>query len=128
MKKPMPFRYTLAVVALVSMLACDDGMSPTEPSPGDLTGAWTGTSTYPNAPFQLDLSQTDRTLRGQYRDRLDTGISVTGTLSSSTVAIVVDFGDAKLNLEGTVTTARRVQGTMFTSALGNTRYPFTMTR
>ena len=65
------FRHPLAVVALVSMLSCDDGNGPTEPGAGDLTGAWTGTSTYPNAPFQLDLTQTDRTLRGQYRDRLD---------------------------------------------------------
>lgn len=117
-------------VALLSCLlapGCDE-KAPVAPSAADLTGTWNGTSTYPNAPFQLTLTQTGSTLRGQYADRLDRSIAVTGTFSSPTVALVVDFGDAKLNLDGTLGDARTVQGTMKTSALGNTPYPFTMTR
>jgi hypothetical protein len=40
-------------------------------------------------------------LRGQYSDALDRSQSVTGTLTSPTFAIVVDFGDAKLTVNGT---------------------------
>ena len=120
---------TAAVVALIALLAlaCDNG-NPTGPSAEDMTGKWTGTSTYPNAPFQLTLNQDGETLRGQYSDGLDRSLAVTGTFSAPTFAIVVDFGDAKLNLNGTVLGARSAQGVMFTSALGNRQYPFTMTR
>jgi hypothetical protein len=117
----------LIVAALVASATCDGG-GPTGPSARDLTGTWTGTSTYPNAPFTLDLRQDDGTLRGEYRDGLDRSLAVTGTYSRPTFTIVVDFGDAKLNLEGTARNARTAEGTMFTSALGNTRFPFTMTR
>jgi hypothetical protein len=115
------------VAAIAMTLACNDG-GPTGPSPTDLTGTWTGTSTYPNAPFRLVLNQTGATLSGQYSDGLDRSIALTGTFSSPTFAIVVDFGDAKLNLNGSVAGARRAQGVMFTSALGNREYPFEMTR
>ena len=120
---------TAAVVALIALLAlaCDNG-NPTGPSAEDMTGKWTGTSTYPNAPFQLTLNQDGETLRGQYSDGLDRSLAVTGTFSAPTFAIVVDFGDAKLNLNGSVLSARSAQGVMFTSALGNREYPFTMTR
>jgi hypothetical protein len=119
----------MLALLLASVVAAGCGKStPTEPSPTDLSGMWTGSSGYPNAPFQLALTQTGATLRGQYTDRLDRSTSVTGTMSMSSVAVVVDFGDAKLNLDGTVVSGRMVEGTMFTSALGNTRYPFTMTR
>jgi hypothetical protein len=110
------------------MLSACDEQTPASPSETDLTGTWAGTSTYPNAPFQLSLTQADGTLRGQYRDGLDSSLSVTGTYSRPAMAIVVDFGDAKLNLNGNLVDARTVRGTMQTSALGNTPYPFTMTR
>lgn len=115
------------LLACVLAPACGKD-NPAGPTATDLTGAWTGTSTYPNAPFQLSLSETDGTLRGEYSDGLDRSLAVTGTFSNPTVAIVVDFGDAKLNLQGTILSARIVQGVMFTSALGNRQYPFTMTR
>jgi hypothetical protein len=67
-------------------------------------------------------------LRGQYADGLDRSISVTGTVAGVQLNVVVDFGDAKLNLDGSVIDARTVQGTMYTSALGNKQFPFTMTR
>jgi hypothetical protein len=120
---------TAAVVALIALFAlgCDNG-NPSGPSAGDMRGRWTGTSTYPNAPFQLTLNQDGENLRGQYSDGLDRSLNVTGTFTAPTFAIVVDFGDAKLNLNGTVLGARSAQGVMFTSALGNRQYPFTMTR
>lgn len=108
--------------------ACDEKPSPAAPTVTDLTGRWIGTSTYPNAPFELQLTQTGGTLRGQYADRLDRSVSVTGTLSDRAVGMVVDFGDAKLNFNATVIDARTVQGVMFTSALGNREFAFTMTR
>lgn len=115
------------LLALATGIACD-GRSPASPTTVDLTGTWTGSSTYPNAPFELDLVQTGATLRGEYRDELDRSIGVTGTYTRPDFAIVVDFGDAKLNLQGTVRNARYAQGTMFTSALGNQPFPFVMTR
>jgi hypothetical protein len=53
---------------------------------------------------------------------------VSGTYTPPTFALVVDFGDAKLNLTGTVISGRAAEGTMFTSALGNRPYPFQMIR
>ena len=119
----------LVVVLLVLALACDDS-SPTSPTPtvADMTGTWAGTSTYPNSPFTLTLTQAGETLRGQYSDAHDRSNSITGTYTSPTFAIVVDFGDAKLNLTGSLLDARTAQGVMFTSALGNRQFPLTMTR
>jgi hypothetical protein len=116
------------VLGFLVLPACGGSDSPTAPSANDLTGRWTGTSTYPNAPFQVQLTQTGVTLRGQYADGLDRSIAVTGTFSDAQVHVVIDFGDAKLNLDGSIIDARTVQGTMYTSALGNKLFPFTMTR
>lgn len=117
---------TLALLACLAAVSCDD--SPTEPGASNLTGLWTGTSTYPNSPFELQLTQTGATLRGQYRDQLDSSLSVVGTFTKPTFAVVIDFGDGKLNINGTVLTPRRAEGTMFTSALGNQMFPMSMTR
>lgn len=117
----------LVLVLLVLALACDH-KSPTSPTVTDMTGTWTGTSTYPNSPFSLTLTQSGGTLRGQYSDAHDRTTLVTGTFTSPTFAIVVDFGDAKVNLNGSLLDARTAQGVMFTSALGNRQFPLTMTR
>ncbi len=94
-----------------------------------LSGFWSGTGTYPNAPFRMTLVQTGTALSGQYADQLDRSLSVTGAYSAPPAfAVVVDFGDAKLNFRGTVEDARTIRGVMWTSALGNRQYPFTMTR
>jgi hypothetical protein len=116
-----------SIAVTIAAIACDRETS-TTPSPLDLTGTWSGTGTYPNAPFQLALIQTGTNLRGSYRDRLDTSSLVTGTMTGELMTAVVDFGDAKLNFDGTVDGARQIRGTMRTSALGNTPFPFTMTR
>lgn len=117
---------TVAVVVL-TLNACDES-TPSSPSVANLGGTWTGTSSYPNAPFQMSLTQAGDSLRGEYADRLDRSLSLTGTYTRPAIAIVVDFGDAKLNFNGTVVDARTITGTMYTSALGNTPYSFTMTR
>ena len=120
-------RSWLVVLALVVTAACG-GDSPAAPSATDLTGRWSGTSTYPNSPFELQLTQSGSTLRGDYADQHDRSTSASGALENGTIALVVDFGDAKLHFEAAVAGPRRVEGVMFTSALGNRRYPFTMTR
>ena len=117
-----------ALLAILAALSACHERTPSGPGATDLTGTWTGTSTYPNAPFQLSLSQTSSTLRGEYRDGLDRSLAVTGTYMQPAMSLVVDFGDAKLNLEGNLDDARTVRGMMWTSALGNREYPFTMTR
>jgi hypothetical protein len=114
------------VLFLLAAPACDH--SPTEPTLDDMTGTWSGTTTYPNSPFTLVLTQTGTTVRGDYQDQLDRSLSVVGTYTAPDFSIVVDFGDAKVNLNGTVTSAHDAEGNMFTSALGNKMFPFTMTR
>jgi hypothetical protein len=124
---PVKTKRAALVVVLVSLaLACD--RSPTSPTAADMTGTWMGMSTYPNAPFSLNLTQVGGALRGQYSDALDRSQSVTGTFTGPAFAIVVDFGDAKVNLSGNMLDARTAQGVMFTSALGNRQFPLTMTR
>ena len=118
----------LLLLSLGLIVSSCDKDSPTAPSADNLAGKWTGTSTYPNSPFELTLTQTGATLRGQYRDQLDSSGAVTGTFTPPTFAIVIDFGDAKLNIQGTVREARIADGHMFTSALGNQMFPFTMVR
>ena len=120
------FAITL-VLAGVAGLGCD-GDSPTSPTVADMTGTWTGTATYPNSPFQLVLIQTGTQLRGEYSDRLDRSPSVSGTYTNPTFTISVNFGDAGLVINGTLSSARQAQGTMFTPSLGNQLFPFTMTR
>ncbi len=93
-----------------------------------MTGTWSGTATYPNSPFQLVLTQTGTALKGEYRDRLDRTPSVSGTYTNPTFTISVNLGDAGLIINGTLSTARSAQGTMFTPSLGNQLFPFTMTR
>ena len=120
-------RSSLVVLALAVTAACG-GDSPAAPSATDLTGRWLGTSTYPNSPFELQLTQTGSTLRGDYADQHDRSTAASGTLANGTITLVVDFGDAKLHFEAAVVGPRLVEGVMFTSALGNRRYSFTMTR
>lgn len=121
---------SITLAALLATLgACGDG-TPTAPTPTalDLTGTWTGASTYPNAPFQLKLTQTGTTLSGEYTDQHDRSTSVGGTYTIPTMSLLVNFGDGGLIITGTVSDARLAQGTMSTPSLGNKPFPFTMTR
>jgi hypothetical protein len=97
-------------------------------SGSNLSGTWSGTGTYPNAPFTLTLIQTGSRLRGSYRDQHDSSVSVDGTLNGDFMSVNVNFGDAGLLIEGEVQSAQEVRGTMRTSALGNRPFAFTMRR
>lgn len=118
-----------AVLALSCIVASAcPGDSPSAPTTSDMTGTWSGTGTYPNAPFQLVLTQTGTALKGEYSDRLDRSTSVTGTYTNPGFSISVNFGDAGLTINGTLATARSAQGTMFTPSLGNQMFPFNLAR
>ncbi len=89
-------------LACVATHGCDQD-SPTAPSPAmsDLTGTWTGTGTYPNAPFRFVFMQSGTTLRGEYSDGLDRSLSVGGTYTFPTFTVDVDFGDGHLHFAET---------------------------
>lgn len=97
-------------------------------SESNLSGTWTGTGTYPNAPFTLTLTQTGNRLRGKYTDQHDSSVSVDGTLAGDFMSVNVNFGDAGLVIEGEVQDSHEIRGTMRTPSLGNRPYPFTMRR
>lgn len=119
------------VVALAVGAGCrkHDCSSPTAPcsDPHNLTGTWSGTSTYINAPFTMTLRQTDTRVTGQYQDQKDAG-SVSGTLVDTAVTLDVNFGDTGIRFTGTVMSSSRVSGEIFVPALGGRRFPFDMTR
>ncbi len=101
---------------------------PAVPSSSNLTGYWSGTGSYPNAPFKLALVQDGSVLRGVYVDQHDVSLSVSGTYGSAEFVLRVDFGDAVLFLECEIEDPREINGVQRTSALGNRPYPFTMKR
>jgi hypothetical protein len=120
-------RLGLVLLAVLGAPACE-GRNPARPAAADMTGTWNGTSTYPNSPFRFALAQNGATITGDYRDQLDSSLGVTGTVTGLTFRVVVDFGDAKLNFNGTVNGEDTAEGIMYTSALSNRPFPFAMTR
>lgn len=130
---PMPARF-LTAVALALLVAsaggCDDDCgSPTDPceATAALTGAWSGSSTYVNAPFTMQLQQSGANVTGQYRDQKDTG-SVNGTVDGQTVVLDVNFGDTGFRMTGVIISPNRVTGEIMVPALGGRRFPFEMLR
>jgi hypothetical protein len=101
---------------------------PAVPSTANLTGYWSGTGTYPNAPFKLALIQDGAVFRGMYVDQHDSSPSVAGSPSAPEFTLVVNFGDAFLLLECTIEDEREINGIQRTPALGNRPFPFTMKR
>src|SRR5437763_1794562 len=60
-------------------------------STSNLSGTWTGTSNYLNAPFQVSLVQNGAAISGQYSDRHDAGF-VTGNANGlPNVTLNVNF-------------------------------------
>lgn len=93
----------------------------------DLTGVWTGTSNYFNAPFTMDLRQTGTIVSGSYQDRHDRG-SVAGEVApSGQLTLDVNFGDAGIRFSGAFDTANRVKGTFRVSVVSGT-FTFEMLR
>ena len=79
---------------------------PAVPSASNLTGYWSGTGSYPNAPFKLALIQDGNQVRGMYRDQLDASLAVSGSYSTPVFTLRVDFGDAVLFLGDCASTTR----------------------
>jgi hypothetical protein len=92
----------------------------------NLTGTWTGTSDYINAPFQFNLVQNGRFVSGQYQDRHDSG-SAFGEITGNNVRLDVNFGDTGIRYEGAIETHNRIRGTLLVPVLGRT-FTFEMTR
>lgn len=101
----MMLRLTMASVISLAVCAtcgCErECEGPTAPCNGsaDLSGLWSGSSTYMNAPFTMDLRQTGTTVTGRYQDQHDQG-SVNGTVSGSSFVLDVNFGDTGIKLPG----------------------------
>jgi hypothetical protein len=91
-----------------------------------LSGFWSGTSNYFNAPFAFELVQTGNRFSGRYRDRHDLGF-VSGTVNGNHIVLDVTFGDTGIRFEGTVQSANRIRGTIRGSVIGGV-YVFEMTR
>jgi hypothetical protein len=93
---------------------------------GNLTGTWSGTSNYVNAPFQVTLTQQGRFVSGQYQDQHDAG-SVFGEVTGTHVRLDVNFGDTGIRYEGTIDTVDGISGTLLVPVLGRT-FTFEMVR
>jgi len=118
----------VTAVLMLGVAACGR-RSPTSPGQGtDLTGAWSGTSSYPNAPFTMTLRQSGTVVRGDYRDRGSDVGTVYGTASGTIVQLDVNFGDTGLRLTGALQSRDRITGEILVPSLGGQRFPFEMTR
>jgi predicted phage tail protein len=98
----------------------------TTPVAVNLTGRWSGTSTYFNAPFTFDLTQTGDRVGGTYRDQHDAGFAG-GLVLIGSVVIDVNFGDTGIRFQGSIETPNRIRGTIIGSVIGGP-HPFVMTR
>ncbi|MGE5602043.1 MAG: hypothetical protein ACM30E_03270 [Nitrososphaerales archaeon] len=132
----------MAVLAFAAG-ACGDNRTPAVTPVTDVSGTWvSSTSTYPNAPFQLVLTQTGQELSGSYSDRVDVSTSLSGGYlrigpgGSMNMQINLANGE-KLHLHGTVFGPNTIKGDMevlvFQEVLGvlqsgGTLYSYTMTR
>jgi hypothetical protein len=103
------------------------GIAPVCGEAGTLSGQWSGTSTYFNAPFTMDLFQSGMAVSGRYQDQHDRG-SVSGTFpGSGPVVLDVNFGDTGIRFTGMLDGPDRIRGTISGPVIGGT-FPFEMTR
>jgi hypothetical protein len=93
-------------------------------TPPNLAGQWSGTSSYFNAPFTFDLTQSGNQISGTYVDQHDKGF-VSGIVNIGSVILDVRFGDTGIRFEGSIENANRIRGTI--RGVGGT-HPFVMTR
>jgi hypothetical protein len=92
----------------------------------DITGVWSGTSDYINAPFRFNFVQRGDSVSGTYQDQHDFG-GVAGVITGSHIVLDVNFGDTGIRFEGTIVDANRIRGTIRVPVLGRT-FTFEMTR
>lgn len=124
-----PGTYYVRVVALNGF----GGSAPSNESvvtvttnPPNLAGHWSGTSTYFNAPFTFDLTQSGNQISGRYRDQHDQGF-VGGVVNIGSVILDINFGDTGIRFEGSIENANRIRGIIRGTVIGGP-YPFVMTR
>lgn len=124
-----PATYYVRVVALNGFggsLASNEIVVTVTTTPPNLAGQWSGTSTYFNAPFTFNLTQSGDQISGTYADQHDKGF-VSGNVKIGSVLLDVFFGDTGIRFEGSIENANRIRGTIRGSVIGGT-YPFVMTR
>jgi hypothetical protein len=123
-----PGAYFVRAVALNALGASapSNEILVTTPVAVNLTGRWSGTSTYFNAPFTFDLTQNGNQVGGTYRDQHDAGFAG-GPVLIGSVVIDVNFGDTGIRFEGSIETPNRIRGIIRGSVIGGP-YPFVMTR
>ena len=123
-----PGTYFVRVVALNALgaSAASNEVVVTTPVAVNLTGRWSGTSSYFNAPFTFDLTQNGDRIGGTYRDQHDAG-AAGGIINIGSVVIDVNFGDTGIRFEGSLETPNRIRGVIRGSVIGGV-YPFVMTR
>jgi hypothetical protein len=125
-----PGRYFVRVVALNAVggsVPSGDLMVNVGPMVIDLTGVWSGTSDYINAPFTMTLTHRGGGFGGTYRDQKDFG-GVAGQVTDDQVIIDVNFGDGGFRMHGTIESATRIRGTLFVPLLGGRTFTFEMSR
>ena len=120
---------TVFALSVVSGGGCGSAKTPTSPTVTDVSGTWSGTSTYPNAPFQLILTQSGSSLTGRYSDSSETDTAVTGIYGTvgGSVFISLHSGDGRLFIDGTVIRERSIEGLLGLPQSAKS-YQFTMTR
>jgi hypothetical protein len=115
---------------------CGSAKAPTSPTLPDISGTWSGTSSYPNAPFQLILTQNGASLTGRYTDSSETDTAVTGLylepIPGGTASMSVHSGDGRLIIDGAVRRQNpltTIEGNMTLSQNKVSQsYPVTLTR
>ena len=93
--------------------------------PINLTGIWSGTSNYFNAPFTFDIVQNGNQISGRYSDQHDLGF-VSGNVNGNHVLLDVYFGDTGIRYEGTIENANLIRGTLRGGVIST--YTFEMRR
>ena len=124
-----PGMYYVRVVALNGAggsLPSNEILVTVTTTPPNLVGRWSGTSSYFNAPFTFDLTQSGNQISGTYADQHDKGF-VSGMVNIGSVILNVNFGDTGIRFEGSIENANRIRGIIRGGVIGGP-YPFVMTR
>jgi hypothetical protein len=120
-------------VSVVANGGCGSAQTPTAPTVINLSGTWSGTSAYPNAPFQLTLTHSGSSLTGRYSDAFETDTAVAGVYINEPgiVSMSVHSADLRLFIDGTVIREKSIQGLISLPQPGVShppQYQFAMTR
>jgi hypothetical protein len=124
-----PGTYYVRVLALNGFggsIASNEVVITVTTAPPNVAGQWSGTSSYFNAPFTFNLTQSGNQVGGTYRDQHDFGF-VAGVVNIGSVILDVNFGDTGIRFEGSIENSTTIRGIIRGSVIGGP-YPFVMTR